>query len=229
VTAREIPPAVLKHRGVPVRFHALVLGEDGAPVRPVARRFDGDGDSAEPVFEERWLQFTSSVLVDFENPSIGWADLDAWEDALGKSPVPSIVRTIALALELWVPGMSTPDGYPVPDLRRAGTMILDGELDDYAAAIGCAFMLSQGIAPERAGEAMRVQVKAARDLRPLVDTELQRMLAAEVEAQDEAFRLLNEAAANRDTPTNPDGTTSPGTPGTPSGVEGVGTPASSGG
>lgn len=229
MSVREVPPAVLKHRGVPLRFHVLAVGEDGAPVVPYARAYDGEGEDATPRYEDRWLQFSSSVLVDLENPAVGWADLDAWEDNLQARPVSTIVRTIALALEMWVPGAHTADGYPVPDLRRAGTMILDGEIDDYASAIGCAFMLSQGIAPERAGEALRVQVKAAKDLRPLVNTELQRMLAEEEAAQEEAFRLLHAAVAARDTPTSPsEAAPSPGPPGTPSGAEPVGTPASSG-
>lgn len=228
MSVREVPPAVLKHRGVPLRFHALVTGEDGNPVVPHARRFDGEDEDATPVYEERWLLLTSSVLVDLENPTIGWADLDAWEDALGTNVHTTIARTLALALEVWVPGEHAPDGSPVPDLRRVGKMMVDGMIDDYAAAIGAAFMLSQGIAPERAGEALRVQVKAAKDLRPLVDTELQRMLAAEAESQEEAFRLLREAQDAQGTPTSPSGEPSPGTRGTGDGAPPVATPPSSG-
>lgn len=202
-------PQVLKHRGVPITVHAL--GETAEGRATYERRFDGEGENASPVYEERWLQFTNSVLVDMENPAIGWADLEGWEDDLQKRPTVALVRTLALALEVWVPGKHTETGDPVPDLRRTGKMLLDGQTDEYATAVGAAFMLSQGISPERAGEALRAGVKNAAEVRPLIDAEVQKMLAKEQETMEEAFRALNVAA---DTPTSPS-EPPPGTPGTP--------------
>lgn len=225
MTTREVSPAVLKNRGVPLRFHVLAVGEDGNPASPYARKMDGDAETALPVFEERFVQFTSAVLVDMENPDVGWKDLDAWEDALSRQPTVTLVRTLALVLGLTVPGRATAGGEPVPDLRRVGVMMLDGEIDEYATAIGAAFMLAQGISPERAGEALRAGVKNAAEVRPLIDAEIQKMLAKEQESIEELLR----DARGETTPTSPDASEgSPGGTGSTDGAEPVVPSTSSG-
>lgn len=220
--------AVLKHRGVPIRLHALVTDETGAPASPYARKFEGDGEESQPVYEERWVQFTNAALVDMENPAVGWADLDGWEDALQKNPTTALVKTLAIVLGMWVPGLAGPSGDPVPDLRRAGTMLVDGEADTYATVIGAAFMLAQGISPERAGEVLRAGVRNAREVRPLIDSEVQKMLAEEQASVEAALRAAGVGDAG--TPTSPsESQDSPGVPGTPVGSEPAETSTSSGG
>jgi hypothetical protein len=229
VTGQRIPTAaVLKSRGVPLRVHRLVTDEDtGAPAVPYARLMDGDAEDASPLYEERWLQFTNSVLVDMESDDIGWGSLDAWEDALQKQPTQALVRTLALALEVFVPGQATAAGSPVPDLRRMGKMMLDGETDEYATVVGAAFAISQGISPEHAGAILKQGVKNAREVRPLIDAEVQKLLEKEQAGIDQALRELSDADAAA-TPTSPTGTPSPGTPGTPAGPEPVAASTSSG-
>jgi hypothetical protein len=207
VTGQRIPTAaVLKSRGVPLRVHRLVTDEDtGAPAVPYARLMDGD----------------------VESDDIGWGSLDAWEDALQKQPTQALVRTLALALEVFVPGKATAAGSPVPDLRRMGKMMLDGETDEYATVVGAAFAISQGISPEHAGAILKQGVKNAREVRPLIDAEVQKLLEKEQAGIDQALRELSDADAAA-TPTSPTGTPSPGTPGTPAGPEPVAASTSSG-
>lgn len=215
---RVPPPHVLKNRGVPVRVHALVVDDAGAPMVPYARRFEGDGEDSAPVFEERFIQFHNAALVDMENVHVGWADLDAWEDALAKSPTSALVRTFAIVFGAWVPGLAGPTGDPVPDLRRTGLMLIDGDADTYATAVGAAFMLAQGVSPTSAGEVLRAGVKNAKDVRPLIDAEVQKMLRAEQEQIEAALRAAG--AESLDTPTSPsEKPDSLGVPGTTGGPE----------
>lgn len=209
MSVRVPGPQVLRNRGIPVKVHRLVLDGAGDPVRPYQREFDGTGENAELLTDEVWVQLTNAVLADFEDDEIGWGSLDNWQAALVETPYKALVRTFALALGYHVPGMSTPGGSPVPDLRRAGTLMLDGLTDDYATVIGAAFALANGVSPERVGELLRAGVRNAAELRPLIDAEVQKMLEDEEASMAEA-RRLRDAVYGDGTPTNQtSGTPSP--------------------
>lgn len=225
-TDLRVPSAnVLKNRGVPVFVHRLVTDpETGRAATPYERAFTGEGDAGEPVYDEVFIQFTTSVLVDMENPETGWGNLDEWQEQLGTLPTSALAKTIAFCLELFVPGAYSASGYPLPDLRRAGKMMLDGRADDYATAVGAAFALANGVSAERAGEVLRAGVRQAKDIRPLIDAELGRALDEEMKAVDQAIEQMRAGDA---TPTGPT-TGTPGGPGSEAGSETVVTPTSSG-
>lgn len=144
---------VLKARGVPFEFHALDATDDtGDLVVPYQRKVTGDPDSPVTVMETRWLSFTNSVLADLEDDEIGWGSHDAWQDALKSHPFRTVNATVALLLQLWVPGKTTPGGAPVPDVRRAGVMLPDGTFAAISTCIGAAFAISMGTPPEEAGK-----------------------------------------------------------------------------
>lgn len=217
--------AVLKNRGVPITLHALVTDDAGVPVRPYVRRYDGESEEAEPVLEHRFLQFTSAVLSDLESDDIGFGSMDEWQEQLGTKPFVSLTRTVAIALEWWVPGKSTDTGAPVPDLRRAGKAMLDGLTDDYSTIVGTAFALANGVQPERALDLLKAGVRNAKELRPLIDQEIDKLLLEEEAA---IARARKQLAGEDDTPTSPPAADTPGSSGSPDGSEAVATSTSSG-
>ncbi|HMM95403.1 hypothetical protein [Phycicoccus sp.] len=116
-----------------------------------SRRIDESGIA---VTEEVFVAFDNSVLADIETY---WDDLDGWEDALEAQPHRALSETVAFALGYIVIEGDT--GRARPDMRRAGKAMLDGENAAYSTAIGTAFMISQGIPPEKAGEVLRAGLK----------------------------------------------------------------------
>lgn len=202
MTGAPLPNAqVLKNRGVPVILHVLA-GDDepGGPARPYKRTFTSDDESAEPILCTRWVQFTNSVIADIEDTEMGWGDQDGWQDALSKQPFLTLCKTLAISFEWWVPEQVNATGGPVPDQRRAGKAMLDGQIDTYATALGGAYSLSQGVTPEQAGEIMRAGIKSAAELRPLIASEVEKMIAEE----EAAIQRARGALA---TPTSPDEST----------------------
>lgn len=222
MSVRVPPVAVLKNRGVPITLHTFAEAVEGD--RTYVRAFDGEGEDAEPVLEHRFLQFTNAVLADLESDDVGFGSMDAWQDALGVRPFVTLTRTLAIALEWWVPGALTATGSPVPDLRRAGKAMLDGKTDDYSTIVGVAFALANGVAPERAVDLLKAGVKNAAELRPLIDREIDKLLADE----ERAIQRARDALAD-DTPTSPSDPATPGSSGSPDGSGQAEVSTSSGG
>lgn len=128
--------AVLLNRGVPVRVHATVAD----PTRPDRwQRVLGDvEDYPVPEWDKRYVRFTNLDFVQIEaepDPSAehdgGWGSVEEWTAALGGGKgYTTICRTFSL---MW--------DEPV---KRVGIMLIDGELEKYAAAVGAAYLLASG-------------------------------------------------------------------------------------
>lgn len=173
---RAVTANVLKNRGVPLMLHVLETDAAGDAVVPYKRAFTGDGDDATPVMQEVWVQFTNSTLADIEDPEVGWgptidddgnliaAGMPSWQKDLRKRPWQAVSKTIAIVLQLWVPGRSTPSGGPVPNVRMAGMMIPEGTQAEMSSAIGAAFSIAMGAAPDTAGKLLAQGMKEATDL-----------------------------------------------------------------
>lgn len=206
------PAAVLRNRGVPIRLHRL----ERDPATERWRRVHAE--SGEPEFEDHHVQMTNAVLSDVVDPINGWGSLDAWQKALRADPHDTLQHTLALCLDWW---KVLPDGAEEPDARRAGVAMVDAELESYSAAIGAAFMLANGVRPERVGEVLAAGIASAAELRGkmmdrLADT-AERMAKAN---NDRIRRALDEADAAETTQTSPgeEGST-PSTTGSGSGSE----------
>lgn len=168
---RHVSPNVLKNRGVPIMIHVPETGPDGELLLPYRRKMTGEGDNAEPVMQEVWIQFTNAVLADIEDPEVGWpekdgaaAGMEAWQAAMAASPWTAISKTLAICLQLWVPGVASPNGGPIPNTRLAGTLIPDGQQAELSAAVGAAFAMALGSSPDSAGKLLAQGMAQAKDL-----------------------------------------------------------------
>lgn len=191
------PAAVLRNRGVPIRLHRLERDAVSERWRRVYT------EAGEPEFDEHWVQMTNAVLADLVDPVNGWGSLDSWQKALRADPHEALQHTLALCLDWW---KAMPDGVEEPDSRRAGVAMVDAELESYSAAIGAAFMLANGVRPERVGEVLAAGIASAAELRGkmmdrLADT-AERMAK---ESTDRIRRALDEPADAGTTRTSPGG------------------------
>ncbi len=190
----RVPANVLKARGVPFRFHSLETTDTGDLAVPYRRKVNESSDDLVPVMEDHWLSFTNSVLADLEDDEIGWGSHDAWQDALRSHPFRTINATVALLLQLWVPGVATPSGSPIPDVRRAGVMIPDGTFAAISTCIGAAFAISMGTPPEEAGKLLQRGLAKADSVSRDIAERMRRSLA---EINDE--ELEEDPDTQRDT------------------------------
>lgn len=214
------PIAVLKARGVPVKLHVLERNAEGRWVRTF-------GEAGDPVLEDRYVQMTNAVLADIESPLNGWGSADAWRDALQATPRDAMQRTLALCLDWWAVTI----GMEEPDSRRAGVAMLDAESDAYASAVGAAYMLANGVVPERVGEVMAAGIKSAAELRNRIMGRLADTAEAMTrEAMEASKRALDELDQLDAIPTSPnDPPTTPSEPGSPSGTDTTPEPSTSSG
>lgn len=172
VIAAKLSPQVLKNRGVPVRVH--VLEQDAAG--RWARSYEADGQT--PVTEQVWIQLTNDVLASIEEH---WGSLDEWQKASQTKPFLSIGATLAICFDWWKDSTS---GEELPDGRRGGRAMLDGSLEVYTSAVGAAFMLANGIAPDRVGKALTDGLAATQKARArLVDETMTKLDEATAEAE----------------------------------------------
>lgn len=213
------PPAVLKSRGVPIKVHVLAKNDEDRWVRSM------DGD--EPVIDTVYVQMTNAVLTDLTDPLVGYGSLDLWQHALSNDTYRALQNTLAMCLDWWI---VLPGGQESPDGRRAGRAMIDGEVDSYSSAIGAAFMLANGVRPERVGEVMAAGITSAAGIREQM---MDKLADAAMEAAQESTDRLKaalDADADETTPTSPSSPTdTPSSSGSPHGSEQVATPASSGG
>lgn len=163
MTIREVPASVLKNKGIPVPVHALETGPDGNPALPYRRLVTQAGD---PVEVEMWVRLTNLGLADLEEK---WGGLQQWQEALASKPFSTLLDTLAIVWE--------------EPRRAAGLRMIDGGTDDYSTAIGAAFMLANGVPPERVGEVIARGVRAsAAERARLLDEGLREILADDGEA-----------------------------------------------
>lgn len=209
----QVPgPAVLRNRGVPVLVHVLARDAEHRLAVPYQRTFD---EADEPILETRWIQFTNAVLADIE---ARWGDTDSWQGALSDNPYRTLAETLAIAFGEW--HTDEAGGPPTPDVRLVGTMMRDGiDSTAYSTAILGAYLLSQGVEPERVGESLRREyAKAAETAHRIAE-----VLATSLDEPQPTPPSPPDAT----TPTSP--TESPsGEPPSPTGPDSEGTGTSSG-
>jgi hypothetical protein len=127
--------AVLRNRGIPVKVH--VLDDDGN------RTFDSSGEA---ITAEAFVRFTNNVLADLTEPD-QYGSLDGWEAAIEDNPALAIPNTLAVCWDV--------------TRRRAGDLMLDNVLDDYATAVGGAFAMANGVPPDSVVKVLVAGIAAA--------------------------------------------------------------------
>lgn len=185
----QTTPAVLKNRGVPVSFIVLNKDDEGRWTRSYT---DGGG----PVTEVVHLQMTNDVLAAIEDDVTGWGSLDAWQKDLQEHPFKALGKTIALCRDWYTPA-------DLPDVRRAGKAMLDAEIDVYSAAVGGAFMLANGLAPEQVGKTLADGVKASAAQKKRAMDRVTEQLDKAAREQELLEAHEEDLAAAPDTPTPP--------------------------
>lgn len=175
VSTSNLPSAaVLKNKGIPAKVHKVTASPDLTRWERVY-----DPDSAEPVLEMVYIQFTNLALSDIEER---FGSMDDWEAALGSTPYKALVDTLSIVWEV--------------DRRQAGKMMLDDGVDDYSSAIGAAFMLSQGSEVDAVVRVLESGVKAAKDLRARLLAEgMEQVEAAEAAAAEPATPTRRSSAS----------------------------------
>lgn len=142
---RSVSGPVLRNKGIPVELYELARDADGQLEQPLRRALS---QADEPVVAEVWLQMTNLALADIEEQ---FGELGKWQEALQTRPFGTIVTTLALCLDM--------------PRRQAGLRMIDGRLEDYSSAVGGAFMLANGVEPEKVGEVLARGVRAASEAR----------------------------------------------------------------
>lgn len=163
--------AVLRNRGVPVQVHVVEA--------ETALRFHRkvDDDTGEPVFETRYVALTAWTLARIEEK---WGDLDGWQKAAEAQPYLTAIESLALVWDLPAPAV--------------GTMLLDGDLEDYNTALAAAFMLANGADGDAVVRVLTASVKVGKVAKAAVADE-----AAKIATDlDKAMEDLDQAIA--DTP-----------------------------
>lgn len=197
-------PQILQNRGVPVKFYSIEQAEGGRWVR----KYD---DLGEAITEVKYLQMTNAVLSDIEDEVVGWGGMEGWQNALQSQPFRTLGKSMALLLGYWLPANG--DGVSLPDIRRAGQAMIDGETSAYQVALLASFMLANGAPGDRVGKQLAEQLSAA-------GKQAEKMWA-------EAFEESKEPGGVNATPTLPNADT-PSLPGSETGSSSDETPTSSG-
>lgn len=205
---------VLANRGWKVKLCRLVTDDSGAPVVPY--RLLKDEDSGAPITEERWFKFTNfDLAVIDQSPPMGWGGVDAWSDALDKSPFLTLASTIAIVYELFV--VDDKSGETVPDWKRASRMMVDGGVAHYVSVVMGALQMAQGVDPEVCGELVESGLE---EVRQTLEEEVRKM-------RDLIKKSFRSDGDGSDTPTSQT-TGSPGNTGSPDGQPSTVTSTSSG-
>lgn len=146
----DIPnPTILKNKGYPVKVHRL--DQSGQRVL---------NQADEPVFDTFWVHFTNTDLATMEeDPPTGWGNLENWETAVNDQPYLTLNRTFAILSNMF----TTVDGKVVPDHRKAGLLLKDGEAHVYTTVVTGALLMAQGVDPETVGEVIQKALKDAVD------------------------------------------------------------------
>lgn len=202
---RPVSAAVLRNKGIPIPLYELArdgLGQLESPARRATNQAD------EPIIGEAWVQMTNLALADVEER---FGTLQAWQEQLSKAPFNTLVTTIAICLDA--------------DRRQVGLRMVDGRLEDYSSAVGGAFMLANGVEPEKVGEVLARGVRAATEAhRRAMSERIDRMLA-----DQEAEGRRAELAAVPDAQVTPIPTATPGPSGSEPGAGSAAPSTSSGG
>jgi hypothetical protein len=154
-----VPPnaQVLQNKGFQFYVHRLKRDEHGTILKPYERVYD---ETDKPVYDMLWFKLTNAELAAIEemNP-VGFGSIEGWEEMLGKQTFKTIAKTVAIFLDEYTPDAT---GIPVPNVRLAATMLIDGKIADYVIAVSNAMLLSQGVSPEAVGESVKRSLAEAR-------------------------------------------------------------------
>lgn len=157
--------AVLRNRGIPVKVH--VLDDDGN------RTFDSTGEA---ITTEAFVRFTNNVLADLTEKD-QYGSLDGWEAAIEDNAPLAIPNTLAVCWDV--------------TRRRAGDLMLDNVLDDYATAIGGAFAMANGVPPDSVVKVLVAGLAAATTRTKMIAEGMDKELAA----MDKSTSLPSETPA----------------------------------
>ena len=175
-------PKVLANKGVPIEVNVL-KSEDGELVWPPRHALRSDES---PVTEEKFVRLGNYEIAVLEEQYDG---LDAWQLGLRKKPFATINSTLQV---VWGDEL---EKFPERLRQRiVATMMLDAKMDDYATAIGGAFMLANGVDPSAVGKALEQGVAAS--------AKAQERLMAKLKI-DEALTDVELGATSDSTTTEP--------------------------
>jgi hypothetical protein len=171
------------------------------------------------MVEERFVRLGNLEIADIEDRFGG---LDEWQEALRKKPFATIIETLAICWGESEPFAGLPSGDPAHPstnlMRKAiGTVLLDARMDDYATAIGGAFMLANGVEPDAVGKALKQGVAATRKSQEklmsrlrldqeITDVELGGAVSPESPQSDSTMPKPSEAGAELDETSTTSGT-----------------------
>ena len=151
----EASAQVLRNAGIPVKTYVLKRDEAGALVQPYERTVEQA--TGEAALEWRYIRISNAVLALVESPEpTGWGSLAGWEKELEEKPFLAIPKTLALC---WGMHVSTVVGLLAPDTQQAAEVLVDGEIEGYSLAIGNAFLIAQGVDPQRVGEHLAAEIR----------------------------------------------------------------------
>lgn len=150
---------VLANRGIGTQVH-VVRREGDRWVRAK----DGEGND---IKEQYWIKFTNWTLALLEAPApLGFGSADAWQAAFQNTPLRAMVKTLALLDEKTI---ITDAGEEAADLLYGAQRLLDGHVTTYASALVNAYMLAQGVSPEKIMAALK---KTEREFNEKMNEEL---------------------------------------------------------
>jgi hypothetical protein len=175
----EASAQVLRNAGIPVKTYTLATTSEGALVEPYQRAVDEFG---EPLQEWRYVRVSNAVMAQVESPTpMGWGSTDAWEKDLQTIPFQGIARTLAIVWKMVI----NVDGLSAPDWERAAEVLIDGEIESYSLAVGNAFLLAQGVDPQRVGEHLREELTSLQTQRAAVEDLVAEETVATVKRRNE--------------------------------------------
>lgn len=147
----DATPAVMRNRGVPVVMYAIVRDAlplpDGTPQVAVDAITNilgpprlMSGDDGEPMTVIEHVRFDMNAIAQIEEL---WDGLANWQNNLATTkPVSTMRRTLAVTLGR--------------DDDEVGLAMIPQRQGEYAAAIGAAWAIANGVDPTQASQAMRV-------------------------------------------------------------------------
>ena len=184
--------------GVAIDLTPNVLRNKGCPVDLRT------GPEPDAPVEQRWVRFTANTFAELE---LAYSSLERWQEQLARTPFLTIRRTLAIVFDT--------------DERTIGGLLVDGQINGYAAAVSVAAAIANGVDPTLAAEMLRQGVEAAQKLSAMKEQAVRDEMAADreaIQAIEAQLHADRDATAGR----------SPGTSGSEPGLAGAAPSTSSG-
>lgn len=193
----EATAQVLRNAGIPVKTYVLARAADGTLERPYRRA--ADEVTGEPLLEWRYVRISNAVLAAVETPEpTGWGSVGGWETALADTPFRAIAQTLAICWGLFV----NDSGLAAPDVAQAAAALVDGEIEGYSLAVANAFLMSQGVDPQRVGEHLAAEIRSLRTQREAIEEAVRKeTLETEKRRADFVSKQTSPSASVADEPT----------------------------